>query len=176
MWDSCHENIEFIDELYKKYSKKVLTFCNIYCDDKNDAADCLQKTFMEVMEKIKILKVHENPEKWLYKTSYNFTRNANKIKRRYIIREKNIDDFENILYNDDFQDELIDQIDNKEKNYNDYINTILSQLSDKQKDLFICRYLKKMGIKEIAKNYNRSYTSITTAICKLKKRLKEILQ
>ena len=176
MWESRLENIEFIEALYKKYYRKVLAFYNIYCDDKNDAEDCLQKTFIEAMEKIRILKVHANPEKWLYKTSYNFIRNANKIKRRYVNRVENFDDLENIIYNNDFQDELIDKIDNDEKNYNDYIKTILSQLSEKQKNLFICKYLKKMEINEIAKNNNRSYASITTAIYNLKKRLKEILE
>ena len=64
---------------------------------------------------------------------------------------ENFDDLENIIYNNDFQDELIDKIDNDEKNYNDYIKTILSQLSEKQKNLFICKYLKKMEINDCKK-------------------------
>ena len=177
-------NCNFIDDLYKNYSQNITRYCSLFCKSESDVSDCVQETFVIAIEKIEKLKNEiKNPKSWLYKIAKNVIFNANRRNQRQTKRIKNIDDY---IYNDltddncnegigfitykNFEDDFIIKTEDKE-----FIEQIHSQLTEAQWIRFNESYMQKMTPMEISEIHNKSYSSVTTELYKLKKKLIKII-
>lgn len=74
----------FIEELYREYYPKLLTYAKLWLIDTSVSDDMVQDTFHEAVSKINIIMQHPAPEKWLRSTLKNKIRNYEKSRMRML--------------------------------------------------------------------------------------------
>jgi len=82
----------------------------------------------------------------------------------------NIDDFETVLQNGAFEDDLV------ERQYTEteiilLRNDILEHLNKKERELYILRYVDKLSVDVISERLKISYSNTTTRLNRLKTRI-----
>ena len=80
--------------------------CFSYCQNKADAEDCLQEVFIRAMSKASEIKKHPAPDKWLFVTAKFISLEKLRAYKKTYRNELNIIDFEAILKNETFENDL----------------------------------------------------------------------
>ncbi len=81
----------FIEELHRKYFRKLTLYAMSVLRNRDRAQDIVQDTFHQALEDIEGLMVHENPGGWLMNTVKNKIRESERARRRYINRFVSLD-------------------------------------------------------------------------------------
>lgn len=157
----------FIENLYDQYSHEIYMICFSYCKNKIDAEDCLQDVFHRALLKTHEIKKHPTPDKWLFVTARLVSLEKLRTQNKSYRRELNIDDFENALQSETFENELF------ERQYTEteiilLRSDILDKLNKKERELYILRYVDKLSVDIISKRLNISYSNTTTRLNRLK--------
>lgn len=135
------------EELYQRYSKKLLYFFYQRLDrDAERAQDFLQELFMKIVEKPELFDGDKNFSTWLYSIAANLCKNE--YRRNSIKRIKN-DDFRHMAFH-----RLSDNSDCE--NVQDYIffgsslNKALKTMGEKHSLTFILRHQEGFSVKEVS--------------------------
>ena len=163
-----------IESLYDQYSHEIYMICFSYCKNKADAEDCLQEVFFRAVSKASEVKRHDAPDKWLFVTarlvSLEKIRAKNKINRH----ELNIEDFEIILTNGTFEDDLLE----KQYTETDILllrKDIIENLNEKERQLYILRYVEKLSVDLISERLKINYSNATTRLNRLKTKVTKLV-
>lgn len=85
------EQDSLIENLHRKYFKKLTIYALSALRDPNRAQDVVQDTFHEAIRHIEDLMVHENPGGWLMETVKYKVRESERSRRRYMHRFLSLD-------------------------------------------------------------------------------------
>jgi RNA polymerase sigma-70 factor (ECF subfamily) len=162
-------DLHAFDELYRKYSKKLLFFTLGYISSNEDAEDIIQEVFLKVWKNHNQLKEH------LSFNSYVFTIAYNAIKKYY--RKKGIEKKHFELFLDNHK--LIDNDTISKVEYNDLtsrVEKIVNTFPDRRKEVFQLSRESHLSNQEIADKLSITKKTvenhITTSLKVLRKKLK----
>src|SRR5215212_7422084 len=89
MQKACEGNSRAFDELYERYSARLLTyFHRMLWKNKELAEDCLHRLFLKIIEKPELFKADRNFKTWIYSAAHNMCKNE----YRRMEQHKNADD------------------------------------------------------------------------------------
>ena len=137
---------ESFHEIVNKYDTRIMTLTLQIAQNKEDAEDIYQETFVKVYKNISKFRFESNIYTWMYRiavnTAYNYKRKYSKIK---VVEPKKDDGYDILdwIYDpqstEDNREELIMAI-----------NQSLLKLSHQQRTVFILKHLQQLKIKDIA--------------------------
>jgi len=137
---------ESFHEIVTKYDTRIMTLTLQIAQNKEDAEDIYQETFIKVYKNIAKFRFESDIYTWIYRiavnTAYNYNRKHSKIK---VVEPKEDDGY-------DLLDWVFDPQSNEE-NREDLImaiNQSLLKLSHQQRVVFILKHLQQLKIKDIA--------------------------
>ncbi len=143
-------NIPAFDELYRRYSKRLLYyFYRMLGGDEDIAQDFLQDIFLKLVEKSASLNVVQNFSSWIFTIAFNMCKNEYRSKKVRDIFDKNIDldSFTIHRQNDPFSEEKkLDQ-----EFFESAILAELDKLDEMRRSTFLLKYQENFTIKEISK-------------------------
>ncbi len=168
---------EFILSLYNSYERllKNTIIRSLGEAHRQDVEDVLMDVVYISCCKIEQLKNAPNPAGWLVNTAKNICRN---YVRRKITEQKYTDGAsENVnTYGESFETALVNDMVFEEWMEQDAVGAIKSLLSPKELMLYELRFVEKRTIGEISAMQKRSEGSVKVAVCRLKKRIVEIVR
>lgn len=129
------------DELYERYFSKLVWFANGILDDREAAKDIVQEVFIIIIEKPGKFDVTRKFSTWVYVVTSNLSKQhlRNKKNRERILNENKP---QHTSVTTDQSIEL--------KQFNQQIQQINKELSDKEKAIYELRFIQELGIREIA--------------------------
>jgi RNA polymerase sigma-70 factor, ECF subfamily len=132
------------EELYKRYSKKMLCyFYRMLWNDYNLAKDFLQDLFLKIIEKPEMFDSQKIFSVWFYSLASNMCKNE--YKRTETRNEHILNQGFNYLQRDENYSDVIDL-----KLFKEELYLHLKSLSYEHKTIFLLRYGNDLSIKEIA--------------------------
>ena len=81
----------FLENLYRKYFRKLTIYATAALKDKSKAQDVAQDVFHEAVLHIEALMAHDNPGGWLVQTAKNKIHESERARMRYIHRFLSLD-------------------------------------------------------------------------------------
>ncbi len=137
---------ESFHEIVTIYDTRIMTLTLQIAQNKEDAEDIYQETFVKVYKNISKFRFESDIYTWIYRiavnTAYNYKRKHSKIK---VVESKEDDRYDLLDWvydpqsNEDNREELIMAI-----------NQSLLKLSHQQRTVFILKHLQQLKIKDIA--------------------------
>lgn len=137
---------ESFHEIVAIYDTKIMTLSLQIAQNKEDAEDIYQETFVKVYKNISKFRFESDIYTWMYRiavnTAYNYKRKHSKIT---VVDPKEDDGFDILDWvhdpqsGDDNREELLSAI-----------NRSLVELSHQQRTVFILKHLQQLKIKDIA--------------------------
>ena len=159
-------------EIVSKYDTRIMTLSLQIAQNKEDAEDIYQETFVKVYKNISKFRFESDIYTWMYRiavnTAYNYKRKHSKIA---VVEPKEDDDY-NILdwltdteRSDDDREELLNAI-----------NQSLLGLSHQQRTVFILKHLQQLKIKDIANILNLSEGTVKKYLFRAMEKLRVSLK
>ena len=133
------------DTVYKKIKNMI------YSKVEDDITGCVQDTFLIAWNKVDTLHNHPNITGWLIVTAQNL---VSKFNAEYLKRQKLIDDsidMEDIVQENDFTQELIDDMEYQKYIESGIVEKFINQLSESEQQLYELKYKQKLKNEDIAK-------------------------
>ena len=164
---------QLCEDTYGNLKNYIFRFANgdIYLTE-----EIIQDTYEYAAKNKKILLSHPNPKAWFYKTAKIFylrhREKSIKIKNNEKNLPENISEDENdFLINGDFT----------KLSYDDFkdatiLDEIMSELSEKEKELILCQFADGLSVKKIAENWNENYEALRKFNYRMMKKIKELLE
>lgn len=142
--------LEDIESLIDEYGSVIYKFCIKLAQNKDDGEDLYQQTFLKALELRKKLNKDKNPKSFLISISIKLWKNyvRKNMRRNTIAPSINIDEYDSLDIKDtkaNVEDEIIN------KEVEDEVNLVVSELEDKFKVVTIMYYTAQMSIEEISK-------------------------
>lgn len=141
-------NTVAFDELYKRYSTRLLHFFyRMLNKDSEKSQDFLQDLFLKIVEKPEMFDTTKRFSTWIYSVAGNMCKNEY---RRLQIRQNGQQQLDEFIRDDaDFELPIIEkQMD--QTVLKQCLNQAIEQLDEAKKSVFILRYQENFSIKEIA--------------------------
>ncbi|MHC1696217.1 MAG: RNA polymerase sigma factor [Eubacteriales bacterium] len=168
-----HDDKVFLEKLYTENFRSVKMFIKslLYSKNEDDIIACVQDVFLVAIEKLDLLKNHDNKRAWLYITAKYIAFNENKkfLKRKMKLME--IDEKMLSTYQDTFADNIIEDIIYNNIDLPSAMQDIFGQLTVDEFKLMKLKFQMNQGNIEIAKNYNISENNVRARISRLKKKI-----
>jgi len=161
-------DIKAYDQLYRKYSKKLLYFALGFVDSSEDAEDIVQEVFLIVWRKHSELKIDSSFNSYLFTIAYN---SIKKYYRKKGTIKKHLD-----LYLNDFTGIINDT--NAKIEYNDLVSRlekIVVTFPERRKEVFKLSRESHLSNQEIADKLGISKKTVENHITSSLKILRERL-
>jgi RNA polymerase sigma-70 factor (ECF subfamily) len=158
-----NENKTYQNELYKRYSSKMMVVCMRYANSRMEAEDILQDGFIKVFDNIGKFRHEGSLEGWVRRIMVNTA--LNKIKATKMV-------FENI---DNISDEFIEPIIEDTISNEKVLLDIISKLPKGYKYVFNMYAIEGFSHKEIADSLGIEEASSRSQYAKAKKYLQQKL-
>lgn len=161
-------DIKAYDQLYRKYSKKLLYFALGFVDSSEDAEDIVQEVFLIVWRKHSELKIDSSFNSYLFTIAYNLIK---KYYRKKGTIKKHLD-----LYLNDFTGIINDT--NAKIEYNDLVSRlekIVVTFPERRKEVFKLSRESHLSNQEIADKLGISKKTVENHITSSLKILRERL-
>ncbi|MDX8339372.1 RNA polymerase sigma-70 factor [Draconibacterium sp. IB214405] len=162
-------DIEAFDKIYNIYCHKLHQFVLRYLKQEEDAEEIVQEVFIKIWESRKKIDVHASFEAYLFTISYNSTisllrkRISESKSREYLKSVQEIQKANSVI--DDLQyNEL-----------NDKVQSLLQQLTPRQKEIYMLSREEGLSHKEIAARLNISENTVKNHLVTTLKFLKSNL-
>ena len=162
-------NILAFEMLYEKYSAKLYNSITLISYDQSLAKDITQSSFLTIWEKRHLLDSQKSFSAYLYTIARNL---FYKETERLILKNKFVD--YKLSDTEIFDDNTIEKIDNTY--IEDYINTLIENLSEMPKKIFIMKKEDNLSNKEIASELGISERSVEAHFYRTLKLLKDKLK
>ncbi len=131
---------EAIGILVERYQRQLYFLCLRILDDHEDALEVVQKTFIQVIEKLSTLQNHNSFKTWLYRIALNLSYNFLREKQTYNNTLKNLP--VDIPYC------LDDPVMNEERRVQ--LKEFLDELTERQRNAILLRIYHNLSYQEIA--------------------------
>lgn len=150
------------DELYKRYSSKVFTYCKKVMGDTELAEDIFQETFTKFFESASKTKIMTNVSGYLIKIARNLCLNekSRRQNKTVPIDERDFKYYENTLEN---------------KEMSRILDEALKQLPDQYREVLILKEFMDLSYNEIAAVLDTTLPVIRIRIYRAKNKLREIM-
>ncbi len=132
--------------LAKRYIERIYWHAIRMLGDHSDADEITQEVLIVIYSKLSTFNYESNLYTWIYKITT--TRCLNLIRKKSIKRFFSFDNFDDIGDSGNFEENLIEDMENKEKIKN--IEKALQTLPVKQRQVFILRHYDGLSYDEIA--------------------------
>jgi len=133
-----------------------------------DAEDLTQETFIKMSKNINRLKDPSRFKAWLYSIALNLVRDFHRKKKLMSIFATTTADEDNGLRGE--QNNALENIMAKEFWHQFY--RLTEQLSRKEREVFILRYVDQLGIREIAETLKNNESTVKTHLYRALKKFK----
>jgi RNA polymerase sigma-70 factor (ECF subfamily) len=158
-------NNSSIEELINRHKNRVFSYIYLLVKNSALAEDLFQETFIKIVNCIRKGSYQDNGKflAWVFRIAHNLVID-------HFRKEKQT----NILYNEDYDNDIFNSKRFSENNYEDCliqdqiktnINLILEQLPEDQKEIVKMRHYKDLSFKEIAE---QTGVSINTALGRMR--------
>lgn len=134
--------VQAYEELYKKYSLRLFHFGLKYLKSEVEAEGLVQDVFTKIWENRTSLKTGHSFKAYIFTIAFNF------IKKSFIKRNKYREYLEG-----EYKPDEMDFSTTNEINYQSlmsYLNTLVEQLPEKRREIFIKSRIEDISVKEIA--------------------------
>jgi RNA polymerase sigma-70 factor, ECF subfamily len=145
-------------KLLEPIKEKLYKVAFIYLKNEYDALDCLQEAIIKAIKHLCDLKEPQYFNTWMTRITINVCKDY--IKKSYSVVLVDINDYENSFIMEE------EQFDGTED-----IQIALNQLTEKERELIVMRYLEDMSLKDIS---NTTSTPLGTIKSKLNRTLKKL--
>jgi len=146
------------DAIYEKYCKRIFAFVVRYVKSVPDAEEIVQEVFLKIWENRNKIDVYFSFESYIFTISYNSTISLLRkrvTEKKYIDYLKNLQVAENVF-------ELTDEVYYRE--LTDQIQSLLSELTPRQKEIFLLSREEGLTHDEIAKRLGISSNTVKNHI------------
>lgn len=146
------------DAIYEKYCKRIFAFVVRYIKSVPDAEEIVQEVFLKIWENRNKIDVYFSFESYIFTISYNSTISLLRkrvTEKKYIDYLKNLQVAENVF-------ELTDEVYYRE--LTDQIQSLLSELTPRQKEIFLLSREEGLTHDEIAKRLGISSNTVKNHI------------
>lgn len=159
-----------LEKYCRDYKTSLYKYAYLRTDhDKDAAEDCVQEAFMIIYKRLCKGEEFEQPRAFLYRTLDNLVKEHIKsLKKRKKIQETVT--YENTF----FELPVFKELD--ERSENEIIRAVLNGMQDKDKVIYKRRYIDKYSVKDIAKEYNISVSSVTTRLYRIRQNAEKIIR
>lgn len=140
--------------LYERYCRRLHGFVLRYIKQKEDAEEIVQEVFVKIWESRNKIDAYSSFEAFLFTIAYNTTIS---LLRKRITEEKYLKHMQSLQQPDSTTD-LIDEIHFKE--LNDQVQTLLNELTPRQKEIFQLSREEGLTHDEIAKKLGISVNTV----------------
>lgn len=137
-----NDELRHIEYAVEKYSKMLFRICYSILDNKHDAEDAVQETFLRYMLKAPLFKDSDHEKAWLIKVATNISKNMSRFNSRHAT--ENLDDLKSIGINDSDRD----------------IFELITRLPSKYKIVLVLYYIEGYKANEIADITNTSPVTV----------------
>ena len=162
---------EYQRALYEEYASEMLAICLRYMDNKEDAEDVLQDTFIKIFSSPKHLESVIDLEKWLCRVFINSVINRLKIKKKLSLIEKSIEDY-NI---DNYVEDFVFDIDTKRFDIQTLLQALYS-LRPEERIIFNMVEIEDMSYKEVEKLTGRNASTLRSLNMRAKIKMRNFLK
>lgn len=154
-------DLDAFQKLYERFVNRVLSFVYRMVGSKSEAEDIVQDTFVAVYQKISELKEDNKFQPWLYTIARNNVYQTYRLRGAPVVSldqpamEDEAPEIERVASKDKTPEEafLSDEL-------QEIIQSTLSELSDKQREVFVLSALKNFSYEQIAEIVGRSVGAI----------------
>lgn len=161
--------------LIRKYSSFVFFTALRYVQNEQDAQDISQDVFIKVLSKLHTFKNESSLKTWIYSITANQSKNS--LRKKKIMSFLRIDKEVSFDIEDKYQSNPLHKLENDE--HNEILIKELSQLPEKQREVFSLRYFEDLSYLEISKllgtsvgglkaNYFHAIKKLSTKLSDLK--------
>lgn len=172
MFGSRKEATLFFEQLCVDYYEKILRYLYGALGDEAAARDCTQEVFLTACQKSELLRRHPNPGGFLFQTAKILAHKTRRESFSRMLREISAD--ENTAEAADLQAEIETALDN-EINETEYIEAVLSRLSNEKRRLYSLYYLNKKSMAEISLLFRVEETAVRMRFVRLRREIREIV-
>lgn len=153
--------------LYDEYASEMFAICLRYMKNKEDAEDILQDTFIKILSSPKHLENVNDLSKWLRRVFINNILNQLKLKKRFSIIDKNIEDCEEENFKFD--------VDTKRFSIQTLLNALYS-LKHEERIVFNMVEMEGMQYKEVEKLTGRKASTLRSINMRAKIKMRNFLK
>ncbi len=142
------------DAIYERYCKRLYAFVIRYVKLEADAEEIVQEVFIKIWESRNKIDVYSSFESFLFTITYN---SAISLLRKRVTAKKYLDHLKSVQEVEGLH-ELTDEIHFKE--LNEKVNTLLDQLTPRQKEIFKLSREEGLTHEQIAKKVGISANTV----------------
>ncbi len=153
------------DMLYHKYCRKLYNFVLMYLKQTEDAEEIVQDVFVKIWESKNKINENESFESFLFTIAYNATMSLLRKRVRDVKSREYLRNFQEVE-----EDKLVDEIHFKE--ISNKVDSLLKDLTPRQKEIFLLSREDGLSHKEIAKKLNISENTVNNHLVTSLKYLK----
>jgi len=163
-------DIEVFSLLVSKYENLVFTICCRVFENREEAEDIAQESFIKCFQSLKQFKGESKFSSWLYTITYNTCMNHLKYKKR----QTSVEDIANIADHEIIeQDQIFAKLEQKEQT--NLIQQALSKLELDEQMIIQLYYYEELPIKEISNILSLKMENIKIKLFRSRKKLFNIL-
>ena len=152
--------------IYDKYCYKLHEFVLMYLKQEEDAEEIVQEVFVKIWESRGKIDVYLSFEAFLFTIAYNAT--ISLLRKR--VSESKSREYLKSLQQIDSAEQVIDEIQYNELNQK--VQSLLNQLTPRQKEIFVLSRAEGLTHKEIADKLNISESTVNNHLVTTLKYLK----
>lgn len=161
-------NSTSMEELVNLFHKEIFRMVYVRTGSRMDAEDLTQEIFIKMSKNLRRLKDPSRFKAWLHSIALNRVRDFHRKKKLLSFfttattgEEDGLSDASNTALGHVIKKEFWHQFHN-----------LTRQLSRKEREVFILRYIDQLGIKEISKTLNNSESTVKTHLYRALKKFK----
>lgn len=155
--------------LMKKYQSRIYWHCRRMLNDHLDADEVTQEVIIVLYQKLHTFKFESALSTWIY--TITSTRIINFQRKKKIRTFFGLDDVENEVRTDV---DIVQDLDNKQKL--EKLDSILSKLPSKQKEVFIFRNYDELSYEEISQITKTSVGALKASYFHAQKKVMELMK
>lgn len=157
------------DAIYNQYCHKLHQFVFMYLKQEQDAEGIVQEVFIKIWQSRSKIDVYASFESFLFTIAYNATMSL--LRKR--MSETKSREYLKSLQQIDPGEQIIDEIQCKELNKK--VQTLLTQLTPRQKEIYNLSRVEGLTHKDIARKLNISENTVNNHLVTIIKYLKKNL-
>ena len=160
-------DIAAFDAIYNKYCHKLHQFVFIYLlKREEDAEDIVQEVFIKIWQSRGKIDIHASFESFLFTIAYNTTMSLLRKRMSETKSREYLKSLQKIISDE----QIINEIHYKELNHK--VQTLLKQLTPRQKEIYFLSREEGLSHQEIAKKLNISKCTVNNHLVNILKFLK----
>ena len=158
---------ESFDQIASIIHQDIINIAYYYVGNIEDSKDILQNVLLKIYKKIKFFKKAAKFSSWIYRITANTSLDLlRKRKRTYNLKNR---------YGKEHEDYQLFKQDKEVKNKSMLIKETISNLSDKQKKVFILKHYQGLTIQEVSKVLGCSQSTVKTHLVRAVDNIRKIL-